>query len=277
MPRPGPLRRAGDQAGQVGDDEGLGERAFGHHAELGDEGGERVVGDLRPRRRDDADKGRLAGVGKADHADVGEQLELQAEAPLAAILAGIGAAGRLVGRGGEASVASPSPAAGRDEQTLAVGEDLAEHLAALLVVDDGAERHRDLEVLALPAGLVGALAVPPALGRVERGEAEVVEGVAVGEADEVDRSPVPSVAAGGAAAGDVLLAAERHDAVATPPGADVDSGFVEENQGGFGEVGRNVARSRTDSPGSGRKSTRPRRWSRPSRSRWGSRRAAGCG
>ena len=66
MPRPAPCGRAGDQPRQVGDDEGLGERPLGDHAELRHQGGERVVGDLRPRRRDDADQRRLAGVGQAD-------------------------------------------------------------------------------------------------------------------------------------------------------------------------------------------------------------------
>ena len=41
--------------------------------------GERVVGDLRPRGRDARDQRRLAGVREADQADVGQQLQVEAE------------------------------------------------------------------------------------------------------------------------------------------------------------------------------------------------------
>ena len=56
-----PFVRALDQAGHVGDDE----RAVAREpddAEIRDQRGERVVGDLRPRRRDARDDRRLAGV-----------------------------------------------------------------------------------------------------------------------------------------------------------------------------------------------------------------------
>src|SRR6478609_4330457 len=65
-----------DQAGHVGDHEGR--LAGGDHAEVGDEGGERVVGDLGPRSRDRGDQRRLAGAREADQADVGDDLELEA-------------------------------------------------------------------------------------------------------------------------------------------------------------------------------------------------------
>ena len=48
-----------------------------HDAEIRRQRRERVVGDLRPRRGDARDQRRLAGVGEADQADVGEQLQLE--------------------------------------------------------------------------------------------------------------------------------------------------------------------------------------------------------
>ena len=51
----------------------------GHdHAEVGDQRGERVVGDLGPGRGDGGDQRRLARAGEADQADVGDDLQLQA-------------------------------------------------------------------------------------------------------------------------------------------------------------------------------------------------------
>ncbi len=69
------LVRALDQAGNVGEHE----IAFvdAHHAEAGMQRGEGIVGDLRPRGGDRGEEGRLAGVGQADEAGVGDQLQAQ--------------------------------------------------------------------------------------------------------------------------------------------------------------------------------------------------------
>src|SRR5690606_29539061 len=71
-----PLGSTLDQAGHVGDHERR--LAGGDHAEVGDQGGERVVGDLGPRARDRGDQRRLAGAREADQADVGDDLQLEA-------------------------------------------------------------------------------------------------------------------------------------------------------------------------------------------------------
>ena len=73
--------RAFDQPWHVGDNKGLllGLLADGDHAEIGFQRGEWIIGDLGPRGGDARDQRGLARVGIADEADVGEQLELQAE------------------------------------------------------------------------------------------------------------------------------------------------------------------------------------------------------
>ena len=76
VPEAAALARALDQPGYVGDGEG---RVTGQHdAEVGHQRGERVVGDLRPRPRQRRDQAGLAGAGKADQPDVGDDLELEA-------------------------------------------------------------------------------------------------------------------------------------------------------------------------------------------------------
>ena len=61
---------AGDQAGHVGQDEVV--VAGPHHPQHRLQGGERVVGHLGPGRRGPGDDARLAGVGEADQAGVGQ-------------------------------------------------------------------------------------------------------------------------------------------------------------------------------------------------------------
>ena len=79
--------RAFNESGHVGDDEGLlvGLLADGDDAEIGLEGGEGIVGDFGFGGGDAGDEGGLAGVGIADEADVGEELEFEA---VVALLAG---------------------------------------------------------------------------------------------------------------------------------------------------------------------------------------------
>ena len=69
----------------------------------------------------------------------------------------------------------------------------------------------------------------PALGGVDRLELEVVEGVEARVAHERHGSAVTAVASRRAASRHVLLAPEGDAAVAAPPAADVETGFVEED------------------------------------------------
>ena len=64
-----------DQAGNVGEHEVA--LVDPDHAEVGVDGGEGIVGDLRPRRRDRGEQRRLAGVGQADQPGVGDQFQPQ--------------------------------------------------------------------------------------------------------------------------------------------------------------------------------------------------------
>jgi len=68
-----------DEAGHIGDDEGLLLRllAHGDHAEVGLESGEGVVGDLGFGGGDARDERGLARIGIADQPHIGQQLQLQ--------------------------------------------------------------------------------------------------------------------------------------------------------------------------------------------------------
>src|SRR5438552_2436780 len=75
---------AGNQARHVGYDEldvaGL------DHAEVRDQGRERVVGDLRAGRGHRRDQARLSGIREADQPDVGDRLQLEDEVAVLPLL-----------------------------------------------------------------------------------------------------------------------------------------------------------------------------------------------
>ena len=92
MAEPAALGRALDQPGDVGEHELV--VVEPHDAEVRLERGERVVGDLRLRRAHRRDQRGLPGVREADERGVGEQLHLEAEPVLLAVLALLGEARR---------------------------------------------------------------------------------------------------------------------------------------------------------------------------------------
>src|ERR1039458_5025740 len=167
------LAGAPDQPGHVGHDE-LDVAGF-QHAEVRDQGGERVVGDLRPGRGHRRDDRGLPGVGEADQPHVGHRLQLQDEIPLLARLALEREPRRLAPGAREGGVTQPAaaarggyePAAGADE----IGEDLAVRGLHL-----GPVRHWDDQVGAVGAGPVRTLALLAVTGPADRAAVEVEQG-----------------------------------------------------------------------------------------------------
>ena len=210
---------------------------------------ERIVGDLRPRRRDRGKKSRLAGVGQADKAEVGDQLQPQEQRALDARLAGIGASRRLIGRSGEMGVAEAAVAALGDDDPLAGRLEVGERpFQVFFVVDLRAFRHLQHRVGAAAAGAVLAHAVHAGLGLEVLLVAEVDQRVEAAGAFDHDIAAAAAVAAVGAAELDELLAAERHAAGPAVAGAYVDAGLIKELHGdpslSCARQGRRGARSR---------------------------------
>src|ERR1700728_1414341 len=143
--------RSLDQTRYVGQDE-LTAVDF-DDAELRLEGGEGVIGDLRLRRAYRGEKSRFAGIGQADDARVGDELEPQADGELFAGLSWIGAARRAIGRGLEVRVAETAVTAPRKHGGLAGLDEVRKQHLAVLFVDLGADRH-------LKHGIGSARAMP---------------------------------------------------------------------------------------------------------------------
>ena len=221
------LAGALDQAGDVGDDE-LRAVTEADDAEVRLERGERVVGDLRLGRRDHADQRALADVREPDEGDVGHQLQLELEPALLTVLALLGEARSPPLVGQEPGVAAPAAAAGGGQPPIAVSQQLGQQLPGVEVLDDGALRHGDLQVLATPTVEVLALAVDAVAGAsmwvVAEGEqrGDVVVG------DEPDVAALAAVTAVRPAEGLGPLAPERHAACSPIASAHVELGLVDE-------------------------------------------------
>ena len=146
--------RALDQPGDVRDDERPISREA-DDAEIRRQRRERVVGDLRPRRRDARDHRRLAGVRIADEPDVRQQLEVEPQVLLFAGQPGLELARCAVGGGGVSRVAVPAEAAlarSAPAGLRSVRSATCTMLVFLLLVDDRADRDLEIDVGAvLPA------------------------------------------------------------------------------------------------------------------------------
>src|SRR3989442_6328488 len=160
------LGGAGNESGQVRDDE----RAMDvhpHDAELGRPRGEWVVGDFRPRRADAREKRRLAGIGEADHADVGEELQLESQPASVSGAPQVRLAGRAIGGRREAGVATATAGAGLDENSLTGSGEIAERLGGGAVGHHCADPPAPRPGVATPALARGTppllAALPPAI------------------------------------------------------------------------------------------------------------------
>ena len=117
--------RAFDQAGHIGDHEAA-IVAQRDHAEVRRERGERVIGNLRFRRRHHRDQRGLAGVGKSDQADIREQLQRQVQIEFFTGLARLHLARRAIGRRREVRVAQPAASAFGQQHALADGGEVGD-------------------------------------------------------------------------------------------------------------------------------------------------------
>ena len=187
-------------------------------AEVGLEGGERIVRDLGTRRRDDREQRALPGVGLADQADVGDELEHQLDlraprlprpAPTRAAPGGWtwrtarcpGRRGRLAPRAACRPRGAPRPAARR-----------CRHRERRCRAGPADRRPSDeAPVWVLPLAVLAPLRLPQVAIAV------VEQGGEVGVAADVDAAAVPAVSPVGPALGLVLEAGEG--AGAGPAGA----------------------------------------------------------
>ncbi len=207
MAEPAALGRALDQAGHVGEHELV--VAPPHDAEVRLERRERVVGDLGLGRADRGDQRGLARVREADERGVGEQLQLEPQPPLLAVLALLGEARRAarVRRGTARCRGRPGRRAPRASGRR--GRTRSASTSSSGAVDHRALGNVDDQVVAAHAVLLLAGAVRARTGLAVRmvAEREQRRDVAVGLQPDV--AAPAAVAAVGTATRHVRLPPER--------------------------------------------------------------------
>src|SRR5262249_2732990 len=127
------------------------------------------------------------------------------------------------GGGGERLVAPAAPAAARHGDLVAVADQVAQDVAAVAVADEGAGRHRDDQLVGLPAVAVVRPAPAAVLGApvLTVGDGGRAVGVSPGAPD--DGPAVAAAAAVRPAPRHVLLAAETAAAAAAVAALDKQS------------------------------------------------------
>src|ERR1019366_4147575 len=222
------LVRALDESGDVGNDEGL-VVVRADNAEVRDQGGEGIVGDLRFGRADHGDQRRFAGVRKTDQTDVSDQLQFDGELALFAGVAILREPRRLARGGGEVLIAPPAAPTFGDKNALAVVREVGDEIAGGFVADYGTDRKIDRDVVSVKARAVRAHAVLAAAGFPLAPELQVVERVEPLGGDDPNRAPLAAVATGWAAFRHELLAPESNTAFAAVSGLDLDGCLIDEH------------------------------------------------
>ena len=215
-----------DDAGDVGHDEGD-PLLHVDHTQVGEQGGEVVVGNLGPRLGHHGEQRGLAHVGETHQPHVGQQLELQHHLALLAGEPRLGKPGHLAGGGGKVLVAPAAVAPPGQHKGLGRGH-VADDLIGVGVPYHGAQGHLDDQILPILAGAALALAVHAVARSVFALVAEVHQGGHMAVHLEEDVSSPASVAAVGPAGGHVLLPVEGHGPVAAVAGLDGDFGGIHE-------------------------------------------------
>lgn len=229
--QPGPVMCAFNQAGDVGDDKTFLVRHFadGHDAQVRFQRGEGIVCDFGAGSGDARDKGRLAGVGIADKASIGQQLQLQPNVAFLAGSAKLVLARRLMGGCGEMLVAAAAAAATGEHDPLIRALKVVDLLPGVLVIDDGADRNLEHDIFAVPAGTVGAFAVTAPLCLVLRVIAKMDQSVVALAGLKHHVATATAVASGGSTARHKLFPTKGHAAIAAIAGLDLDSCLIDKH------------------------------------------------
>src|SRR5207247_9179479 len=125
----------------------------------------------------------------------GNGVEFEDQPTFCAGAAGLGFARRAIGGAGEVKIAIAAAPPFADDDFGAVGGEVAEHVAARAVVNDGARRHGNDEIGAVLAVAVGGAAAFAALRSPEFAINEGSEAVGIGVGAEDDAADAAAAAA----------------------------------------------------------------------------------
>ncbi len=223
----GALGGTGNETGDIGQNERF-MLGNAYDAQIGIQGGKRIVGHFGTRGTDGADQGTLAGVGHAEQADIGEEAQFQAQLAFFAVAAQLMLPRCPVGAGFVPHITVTAAAALGDQQGVAVVAQITQEFVGVVVIDQGADGDGDGQIAPAPPRHLPAGPPMSVFGPKAALVAEVDEGIEAALGDQRDVSAAPAIAPIGSAEGDEFLAAEADRAVAAVAGADGDAHFINE-------------------------------------------------
>ena len=107
--------------------------------------------------------------------------------------------------------------------------EIVEDLAGFDIVNDGSDGHANFEVFTAAAVPIASFTMTTAFSTERVIEAKFEKRIFVRVGNQIDASPVSTVAAARTALWNKLLPSERDAAVTTTAGLDCDVGFVDEH------------------------------------------------
>ena len=200
-----------------------------HHAKVRILRRKRIIGNLRPGFRQSAQERALAGVGFADDADVGDDLQFEEQLSFFTF-----ASGRMIARGAIRRRLEPRVSFARfatlgGDDLISLMRQITQDKVILGVEHQSAGGYLKNQIVAVlarfvrPAAVRAVARLPEFLMRKAR---EIIDAVA---GDDDHAPSFAAVAAVRAAAGDVLLPPEAHAAIAAVAGLDFDLNAVDEH------------------------------------------------
>ena len=161
----GSLMGALDEPRYIGNDKRPSLREA-HCTQVRNEGSEWVVGDLGAGRGNLGYEGGFTGVGEADEAHLGEELQFEPDMPLFSCPSLLGKARRLATRGGEVHVPLPAVSTPGHHAAIPVAREIVEDLAAIPVSHLSPDRDQEGQVRTAFSRLL----LTPAMGTSGRPE-----------------------------------------------------------------------------------------------------------
>jgi len=142
-----------DQAGDVGNDVFIPAVEL-DNTEVGLQGREGIIGDLRLCCRNHRDQGALTGVREADQRDIGHELENQSIPDLLTLLTLFGERGCPLLVREESGIAFASDSGRSSQPSITMSSEVDERFMRLVIEDHGADGHLHDQILCATAVLL---------------------------------------------------------------------------------------------------------------------------
>ena len=198
-----------------------------HHAQIGVQGGKRIVGHFGACGGYGTNQGGFTRIGHTQQAHIGQHFQFQLQGARFALFARRGLFGRTINRRFKMDIAQAALAALGQAHALAVMGKIGHDFIGVGIANQRAHRHMQLDVVRTLAVAVGTVAFFAVFGLVALYKTVFHQCVDVFIGQRKHTAATPAVAAIRAAARHKFFAPKAHRAIAAAPGHHIDFGFVD--------------------------------------------------